>query len=153
MLFRSLTFSQANVAGGGSGTGYVYSIAAGTIPAGTSLNSTTGTVSGLPTTAGSYSYTVRVTDSSLQTADTSYAVTIASSSGSLFLTAGATSGAAVSAPYSQSNVASGGSGTYTYSKASGNIPPGTSLNSSTGSVTGTPTTTGTYTYTIEVADS
>lgn len=44
--------------------------------------------------------------------------------------------------YSASPSASGGAGNYTYSITSGSLPPGLSMNSSTGAITGTPTATG-----------
>ncbi len=40
-----------------------YSISAGALPAGLTLNTTTGVISGTPTTLGNYSFTVRVTNS------------------------------------------------------------------------------------------
>jgi large repetitive protein len=43
---------------------YIFSISAGTLPAGLTLNSDTGMIGGTPTTAGPYSFTVEVTDSS-----------------------------------------------------------------------------------------
>lgn len=57
----------------------------------------------------------------------------------------------VGVAYSQSFSASG-SATITYSLLSGSLPPGLTLNS-TGSVTGTPTTVGTYTFTIRATNS
>ena len=54
--------------------------------------------------------------------------------------------------YSQTLTATGGTGTYTFSFASGTLPPGLSV-SSAGVLSGTPTTAGTYTFTIRVADS
>ena len=56
------TYSQTNVGSGGT-TPYTYSVSAGTLPAGTTLNTSTGTVSGTPTAAGAFSYTIKVTDS------------------------------------------------------------------------------------------
>jgi hypothetical protein len=56
------TYSQTNVAGGGTSP-YTYSISAGAVPAGTTFSTTTGLVSGTPTAAGGFSYTVKVTDS------------------------------------------------------------------------------------------
>ena len=53
---------QTNVASYGTPS-YTYSISAGALPAGTSLYTTTGTVSGTPTTSGPFSYTIEVTDS------------------------------------------------------------------------------------------
>jgi outer membrane autotransporter protein len=55
--------------------------------------------------------------------------------------------------YSQTNVASGGTPAYAYAISSGNLPAGTTLNTSTGLVSGMPTTKGTFSYTIEVTDS
>ena len=46
--------------------------------------------------------------------------------------------------YSTSISATGGSGTLSYSLSSGTLPPGLSLNSSTGEISGTPTTAGTW---------
>lgn len=48
--------------------------------------------------------------------------------------------------------ASGGAGTYTYSLASGTLPPGLALNASTGAVSGTPTLAGAYPTTIRATD-
>jgi hypothetical protein len=44
-------------------------------------------------------------------------------------------------------------GPYTYSITSGSLPPGLSLNSSTGAVTGTTTSSATFPYTAQVVDS
>lgn len=55
--------------------------------------------------------------------------------------------------YSQTLVASGGTSPYTWALVSGSLPGGLSLNSSSGAITGTPTTTGTFNFTVEVTDS
>jgi hypothetical protein len=56
-------------------------------------------------------------------------------------------------PYSATLTASGGDGSYTFGLASGSsLPPGLSL-SSGGEISGTPTTSGTYSFTIDVVDS
>ncbi|MFM5904280.1 MAG: beta strand repeat-containing protein, partial [Microbacteriaceae bacterium] len=57
----------------------------------------------------------------------------------------------VSSAYSQTLTATGGTGTYTnWTKSSGTMPPGLSLDSSTGVISGTPTTSGTYSVTFTV---
>jgi len=58
-------------------------------------------------------------------------------------------------PYSGSLAASGGddSAGYTYSITVSSLPPGLTLNASTGAITGAPTSIGTFTFTAEVADS
>lgn len=62
--------------------------------------------------------------------------------------------AQISRSYSATLAASGGSGTYTsWAVTSGSLPAGVSLNSSTGVLSGTPTATGTSSFTITVTDS
>ncbi len=55
--------------------------------------------------------------------------------------------------YISSLVATGGLSPYTYSISVGSLPPGLTLNPSTGVITGTPTTIGTFSYTARVQDS
>ena len=43
-------------------------------------------------------------------------------------------------------------GTTTYAVTSGSLPPGLTLNTSTGDLTGTPTTAGSYTFTVSLSD-
>ncbi|MDG2535816.1 Ig-like domain-containing protein [Sphingomonas sp. HITSZ_GF] len=71
----------------------------------------------------------------------------------LVVTSGAASGTAVGASYSQSNTASGGVAPYNYALASGAFPAGTSLDPSTGAVTGTPVLAGGFNYTVQASDS
>ena len=54
-------FSYSFSASGGEGP-YVYSISDGALPAGLSLNSSTGELSGIPTVVGAYSFSITATD-------------------------------------------------------------------------------------------
>ncbi len=58
----------------------------------------------------------------------------------------------VGTPYSQTVSGSGGTSPYTFSVSSGSLPTGLLLNSSTGAIAGTPTTVGTFTFTITATD-
>jgi hypothetical protein len=59
--------------------------------------------------------------------------------------------AVVGTAFSSQVVVTGGTAPYQYS-VSGTLPPGLALNATTGLVSGTPTTSGTYNFTIEVTD-
>jgi len=144
----NVAYSQTNVASGGT-TPYVYSVSAGTLPVGTTLNTTTGTVSGAPATAGSFSYTITVTDNDGATATAPTSGTI---TGALSLTATPSTDTEVNVAYSQTNVANGGATPYVYSVSAGTLPAGATLNTGTGTVSGTPTTSGSFSYTIKVTD-
>lgn len=62
-----VAFSAAMTASGGK-TPYTYSITTGTLPNGLTLNASTGMITGTPTKAGAFPFTVRVTDSAAPTA-------------------------------------------------------------------------------------
>ncbi|MEO5846105.1 MAG: putative Ig domain-containing protein [Caldimonas sp.] len=146
-----VAYSQANVASGGT-TPYAYAVSAGALPAGLSLNGATGLVSGVPTTAGGFTYTIRVTDAVGSIATQATSGTIAAAAAALSLAAGAPGATEVGVAYSQSNVASGGTSPYSYSISAGVLPAGLTLNAATGLVSGTPTTAGVFGYTVRVTD-
>jgi Putative Ig domain len=64
-----------------------------------------------------------------------------------------TTGECPAVPYTETITASGGTGPYSYSVTTGALPAGMSLNSSTGVISGTPTTQNTYTFAITATDS
>ena len=57
-----VAYSSAIVPHGGTGP-YTFAMASGSLPAGLTLNTSSGVISGTPTTAGPFSFTVKVTDS------------------------------------------------------------------------------------------
>jgi hypothetical protein len=135
---------------------YVFSIPSGSLPPGLTLNPTTGEISGTPSTAGTFSFTSQVVDSSgnpsTNTVQSSCGITITTPPVPLALSCAASTGV-VGVAYSSSLVATGGVPTYTFSIIAGSLPTGLSLNSTTGAITGLPTTAGSFPFTAQVMDS
>lgn len=130
---------------------YSWSITAGSLPAGLSLNTATGEISGAPTASGISNFTVRVTDSeaSPASATQTFNVTITSP---LIITTNLLPNGSVNAPYSVTLQASGGTQPYSWSITAGSLPAGLSLDASTGVISGTPTTSEKPSFTVQVAD-
>ncbi|MGU3603802.1 putative Ig domain-containing protein [Methylobacterium brachiatum] len=136
------SYSASFGASGGTAP-YAFSLASGTLPAGLSLSPTSGAISGTPTVAGlAEGLTVKVTDAAGRTA-VSDAFRIAVTE--VLAVAGSASTSAIAGQaYSAQFTASGGNGPYSWTLASGTLPPGLSLDAATGLVGGTPTTLGSY---------
>jgi hypothetical protein len=117
------------------------------LPSGLSINPSAGVISGTPTTAGTSSVLVTVSDSNGQSAQATLPLQII---GLLTITA-ALPGGTVNAAYAGSVSATGGVPPYTFS-ATG-LPGGLSINSASGGVSGTPNSSGTSTVTVHVTDS
>jgi len=147
-----VAYSSSLVASGGVPP-YTYSIASGSLPAGLTLNASTGAITGVPTAYGPFSFTAQVADSSgltgYNTVSSSCSITIAPPP--IAVTCPTSTGT-VNVPYTSSATATGGTGTYTWSITSGSLPAGLTLNAATGAITGTPTTAGVYTFTIQAKD-
>ena len=149
-----VAYSETLTAAGGV-TPYTWSIASGSLPSGLSLNSSTGQISGTPTTAGTSNFTARVTDSQVpaDTADQPLSIIVSAAPTQVTITTTSLPNGTVGAAYSQTLAATGGVTPYTWSILSGSLPAGLSLNSSTGEISGTPTTIETANFTVQVADS
>lgn len=145
-----IAYSETLEASDGSGT-YTWSITVGTLPSGLSIGSSTGVISGTPANTGTTTITVKVTDSLGGTATKELSITIVSLP--TIATGSPLPGGEVGVAYSKTLGASGGTDTYTWSITAGTLPDGLSLESSTGLISGTPTTAGTTTVTVEVTDS
>ncbi len=144
------TATSQSVTASGGASPYSYAVVSGALPAGLSLNASTGTLAGTPTAAGTFSFTVRATDANAYSGTRSYSLTVAAPT--IALSPTTLAGATVSTAYSQSVTAGGGTAPYTYAVTSGALPTGLSL-SSAGTLSGTPTAGGSFSVTISATDS
>jgi hypothetical protein len=129
---------------------YAFAIIAGALPDGLTLAPNTGIVSGIPTVAGTFDFTVQVTDADDNTADVECSITIATATLSIICDNPPIS--RVGEAYSHFFRASGGTEPYTFEITDGDLPDGLTLNEDTGEVSGIPTTKGTFTFTVTVTD-
>ena len=120
---------------------YTWSLTSGTLPA--LLYVIPGYIAGVPSTAGTSNFTLKVTDSASATTTESFALTIAPSSVLV---------ARFQEAYSSNLTASFGTAPYTYMLASGSLAPGLTL-AGNGAITGTATATGTFNFSVLVTDS
>jgi surface protein len=159
----TITISPANLNNATVGTNYsqtltqvggigaiTYSISAGTLPNGLTLNATTGEISGVATVANTFNFTVQAQDVNNCVGTKVYSIqticpTITISSNSL-------SNAIVGTNYSQTLIQVGGIGAITYSISAGTLPNGLTLNSTTGEISGTPTVANTFNFTVQAKD-
>jgi hypothetical protein len=130
-------------------TPMTWSVISGTLPAGLSLNSTSGVLSGTATVAGTSTFTVQASDSS-GSASGQYSLTVNGTAPTIKsqspLPAG-TTGTAYSYQFTAS-----GSTPMTWTVIGGTLPGGLTLSSS-GLLSGSPTQSGTYSFTIQASNS
>jgi hypothetical protein len=151
LLAAGVAYSATCVAGGGTAP-YTASTS-GTLPAGltVSSNGTAVTISGTPTTAGAYSYSITITDSGKpvpQSASQPFSGTISGPA----VTTPSLPNATVGTRYSSTLAAGGGTPPYTWSADPKTLPQGLTLDPATGIISGTPALPGTFSISIQVTD-
>jgi hypothetical protein len=148
-----VAYSQ-QITGSGGTEPYTFAVTNGTLPAGLTLTSS-GLVSGTPTTVGTSVVTIRGTDANGCFAEVVYTISVAPE-GALCqaivtFTPATLSPITAGVPYSQTFTGSGGTPPYVFTVVSGALPNGLAL-SPAGVLSGTPLTAGDYTFTIRVTD-
>ena len=158
--------SRANYAGFieaccGQGTGPIrWSLVSGTVPdglkfAGNDLRLTqTTAVTGVATRVQTTTFTVRARDGAGNTATKTFTLTV-DPANPLVITNGTDqlSDGTVGVAYEVGLFPGGGVPPYSWSHVAGTLPPGLSVQASSGRVKGTPTTAGTFSFTVRVDDS
>ena len=126
-----------------------WSVVEGALPPGLALGAADGLISGMPTTAGTYVFTVRAAVNSDSRADTKVLGIAVRNRAAI--TAEEAPASEVSVPFQQLLAASGGTGTFTWALASGALPSGLVLGP-TGTIAGTPTTAGSFRFSVSATD-
>jgi Leucine-rich repeat (LRR) protein/fibronectin type 3 domain-containing protein len=120
-----------------------WTIVAGSLPAGLSLNVAAGVISGTPSVTGTFAFTVQATNS----AGYAFRALNITISASPSITTSSLPDGGVGVPYSQT-LASDGTAPITWTVIAGALPVGLSLNTN-GVISGTPSVTGTFAFTVQ----
>ena len=126
----------------------MWSVKSGQLPAGITLSSS-GLISGTPTTVGDSTFVVQVTDVNRTDTET-YTLSVVQQ---LKITAPASAAGEVGVPFSLGTRSRPAGGPRTTWSVEGTLPTGLSLNAATGDITGTPTAAGAHPVKLRVTDS
>ncbi|MGH9803316.1 MAG: putative Ig domain-containing protein, partial [Blastocatellia bacterium] len=130
---------------------YTFTISAGSLPNGMTL-SATGMLEGTPTAFGTFPFTVRATDSTTTCfGEQAYSLVITPPCGTIIVNPTSLPNGFVGTTYNQPLSATGGTPSYTFTVSAGSLPNG--LNIVGTNLTGNPTTTGVFNFTLKATDS
>ena len=130
---------------------YTWTLTSGTPPTGIALQSS-GSLSGTTTQAGQFAFTVKASDSSSPQLTASQSFSLTAAPPPLSITTTSLSSATAGTAYSNPLTATGGTAPYSWTLTSGTLPTGITLQSS-GSLSGTTTQAGQFTFTVKASDS
>ena len=151
---KNVLYTTTLLASDAESTDIDYSIVSGTLPSGIVLDNETGIVSGTTTSLTTSTITVRAVDTGGNYLDRSFTLANINPNGPIWSTAsGALTLGTNGVAYSTTVTATVTSGTLAYSLLSGTIPSSCSLNTSTGVISGTPSGSGDFSFTIRATDS
>lgn len=142
---QTLTWTQSSAPSHGT-----LNFSSATASSGSTDIITSGTITYTPTTGyvGADSFTVQVSDG---TGSATRTITVTIAAPTITVSPTSLSSMVVGTPFSQTFTASSGYGSYTYSVSAGSLPLGLNL-SGGGLLSGTPTTAGAYSFTVQATD-
>jgi len=138
---------QVNVSPAGS---YTFAVVQGSLPAGMTLNQSTGLISGTAQTPGTHNFTVKAQLGN--GCSTTQVLSITIICPTVTLSPSTLPNGQMGTVYSQMLSAAPAGGGYTFTR-SGNLPPGLSLNALTGLLSGTPTANGSFSFVVTATGS
>jgi hypothetical protein len=135
-------------------TPYSWTISSGSLPDGLTLGIGTGRITGIPTTTGTFTFTVQVSDSAspVRNATKILSITVIDPQVEILADSPLPDGM-VGSYYSSVLWADGGTKPYSWTISAGALPGGLNLNGVNGEIYGTPTTAGNFDFTAMVTDS
>ena len=136
------TYFEQTITESGLVAPVVWALISGSLPSGVLFSG--GTIAGTPTTNGNYTFTVRATGADGSYTQRNYSIDIAE-----ILPSSVPNGTN-GTPYSQLITVVGATAPITWSVIAGALPTGLVLNSSTGLISGTPTASGTFAFTVQM---
>lgn len=141
-------YSQSFSALGGNAP-YGYSVAQGTLPPGLTLDSD-GTLSGTPVSSGEFNFVVTATDANGCSASAAYTLHI--NCANMTVQPETLPDLVPNTAYDATISVSGGASPYAFAVTAGSLPPGLSLDTATGEITGATSSSGNFDFTITVTD-
>jgi hypothetical protein len=145
-------YNQLVSASGATGP-VTFAITSGALPNGLSLNTATGAITGTPLVLGTFNFTITATDTNGCFGSRPYQIVItALPCPTITVNPPSLPAGSVGFGYNQTITASGGQPPYVFTVVAGALPPGLTLNSATGAISGVPTTAGTFNPTIRASD-
>jgi hypothetical protein len=127
-----------------------YSVSSGALPAGLTLNASTGLISGTPTSAANASFSITANVGGC-IATRSFVIQIVACV-PITISPSTLPNGSVGTPYSEQLTASGGNPAYTYAVTSGALPGGLNLDPFSGLISGMPTSSAAASFTITATD-
>jgi hypothetical protein len=121
----------------------------GALPPGLTLDTATGVISGVPSSSGTSTFTILVTDATGKSVSQTFPITINSA---LIITTSSLPVATIGSAYSQTFAAAGGRIPYSWVISNGALPNGLALNQNSGVISGSATEAGKFDFIVTVTD-